>query len=149
MEIRKEWLAPCGLYCGACAILMAHRDDNRKLKERLAPLFGVSPEGIRCEGCLSEEVFDFCTTCAIKSCAAQNGLEGCHQCNSFPCEHIRNFPVPIGKKVILQSIPRWREMGTEKWVEAEEKRYQCPHCGERLFRGAKRCRGCGKEVNPD
>ena len=40
-------------------------------------------------------------------------------------------------------------MGTEKWVEAEQKRYLCPHCGYQLFRGAKRCRGCKEPVDQD
>jgi len=33
MEIHGEWLAPCGLYCGVCGILMATRDNNEKFKE--------------------------------------------------------------------------------------------------------------------
>ena len=149
MEIKKELLAPCGLYCGVCAIMMAHRDNNQKLKERLAPAYGVSPEKISCRGCLSDEVFAYCTTCAIKSCTRQKDYEGCHQCNEFPCEHIDNFPVPVGRKVILRAIPQRREMGTEKWVEAEEKRYRCPNCGEQLFRGAKRCHHCKEAVELD
>lgn len=149
MEVRKELLAPCGLYCGVCAIMMAHRDDNQKFKERLAPLYGVPPEGIRCKGCLSNEVFAYCTKCPIKSCTRQKGYEGCHQCNEFPCEHIHHFPVPVGKKVMMRAIPQRREMGTEKWVEAEEKRYKCPNCGNQLFRGAKRCNGCKETVDLD
>ena len=149
MEIKKEFLAPCGLYCGACAIMMAHRDNNQKLKERLAPVYGVQAEGIRCEGCLSDDVFAYCTTCAIKACAKEKGYEGCHQCDSFPCEHIHNFPVSEGKKVILRAIPQWRDMGTEKWVAADEKRYRCPSCGEPFFRGAKRCRNCQEALNQD
>ena len=149
MEINKELLAPCGLYCGVCAIRMAHRDNNQKFKERLAPLYGVAPEAIRCQGCLSNEVFAYCTKCAIRSCTQQKGYEGCHQCHEFPCKHIHNFPVPVGQKVILRAIPQRREMGTEKWVEAEEKRYHCPNCGNQLFRGAKRCSQCKEAVDVD
>jgi hypothetical protein len=149
MEIKKELLAPCGLYCGVCAIMIAHRDNNQKFKERLAPLYGVSPEEIRCRGCLSGEVFSYCTTCPIKSCTRQKGYEGCHECREFPCAHIHNFPVPVGRKVILRAIPQRREIGTKKWVEAEEKRYRCPNCGSRLFRGAKSCRHCHEAVDPN
>ena len=149
MEIKKQLLAPCGLYCGVCAIMIAHRDNNQKLKERLAPIYGVSPEGIRCQGCLSSEVFAYCTICPIKACTKQKGYEGCHQCNEFPCEHIRNFPVPVGQKVIMRAVPQRRDIGTEKWVEAEEKRYQCPNCGNHLFRGAKRCNLCKEAVDLD
>ena len=149
MEIQKELMAPCGLYCGVCAIRMAHQDGNQKFKERLAPLYGVTPEEICCRGCLSDEVFAYCATCAIKSCTQGRGYEGCYQCAEFPCAHIEHFPVPVGRKVILRAVPAWRELGTEKWVEAEEKRYRCPHCGEALFRGAKRCRRCKEAVDLD
>jgi hypothetical protein len=149
MELKREWLAPCGLYCGVCGILYAHRDNNQNFKERLAGFYGTSPDEIRCEGCLSDVVFKYCEVCPIKTCALEHGYEGCHECDEFPCEHINNFPMPVGKKVMLRAIPQWRELGTEKWVEAEEKRYLCPHCGYKLFRGAKRCRNCKEPVDQD
>jgi hypothetical protein len=149
MVVNKDWLAPCGLYCGVCGILIAHRDDNRKFKERLATVYNLKPEQIRCKGCLSDDVFEYCLVCPIKSCTSDRGYEGCHECAGFPCEHIQNFIMPVGKKVIMRAIPQWREMGTEKWVEAEEKRYKCPHCGGQLFRGAKRCRACQEPVDQD
>ena len=149
MEIKKELLAPCGLYCGVCAIMMAHRDNNQKLKERLAPLYGVSPQGIRCQGCLSSEVFAYCTTCPIKSCTFQRGYEGCHQCDEFPCQHIENFPVAVGKKVILRAIPYRREGGTEKWIQDEEARYTCPECGNKVFRGVAKCNQCKVKLDLD
>jgi len=31
--------------------------------------------------------------------------------------------MPVGKKVILRSIPMWKKYGTEKWVKMEEERY--------------------------
>ncbi len=149
MEIKKEWLSPCGLYCGVCAILMAHRDGNQKLKERLAAFYGVSPEEIRCQGCLSSELFAYCTTCPIRSCTSQKGYEGCHQCVEFPCHHIENFPVSVGKKVILRAVPYRREVGTEKWVHDEEARYVCPECGHKVFRGAPKCNQCKVRLDLD
>jgi hypothetical protein len=98
---------------------------------------------------LSDDVFAYCTKCAIRSCTRAKGYEGCHQCKEFPCEHIQNFPVPVGKKVILRSVPERRSVGTERWVEAEEKRYRCLECGGRTFRGAKRCPQCKAEVDLD
>ena len=149
MEINKDWLAPCGLYCGVCGVMMAHRDNNSKFKERLSTVYGVSPEDINCGGCKSEKPWTFCKVCAIRDCTVERGYEGCHQCDDFPCDHIENFPIPVGKKVIMRAIPQWRELGTEKWVEAEAHRYHCPDCGEKLFRGAKRCRSCKTQVDQD
>jgi hypothetical protein len=149
MANKMDLAAPCGLYCGVCSIYVAHRDDNLKFKERLTTVYNVGVEDIRCKGCLSDEPFVYCKTCEIKSCVAGKGLEGCHQCGEFPCRHIDDFPIAVGKKVILRSIPAWKELGTDRWMEEEEKRYDCPHCGYKLFRGAKRCRGCQQEVDVD
>ena len=150
METQKGQLAaPCGLYCGVCAIYIAHRDDNVKFKERLTGLYGVGMDDLHCKGCLSDDVFLYCRVCPIKACAAGKGIAGCHECADFPCGHIETFPFPVGKKVMLRSIPARRELGTERWMEEEEKRYHCPQCGIALFRGAKRCRSCGEAADRD
>jgi hypothetical protein len=156
MKVNPDFIAPCGLYCGVCAIFIAHRDNNVKFKEALANLYkgGVPGKGalpnsealsagdIRCRGCLSNERFLHCRQCAIRDCTQERGYTGCHECDDFPCEHIGNFPMTVGKRVILRAIPYWREVGTEKWVADEEARYICPECGNRVFRGAVRCNKC-------
>jgi hypothetical protein len=147
--VNKDLVAPCGLYCGVCGIRIAHRENNEKFKGKLAAFYGVQAEDIACEGCKSTERFMYCRTCQIRTCAEEKYYEGCYQCPDFPCDHIESFPVPVGKKVILRAVPAWRELGTEKWVEAEEKRYMCPHCGGNLFRGAKRCGSCKEVVDQD
>jgi hypothetical protein len=156
MESRKGLAAPCGLYCGVCAIYIAHRENNLKFKERLRDFYQkglgattLAVDDIRCEGCLSGVISIFCQTCQIRSCTIEKGIEGCHQCDDFPCKYIDEFPIPVGKKVILRAIPFWREYGTEKWMKEEEKRYHCPYCGNKLFRGANRCRNCKEPVDVD
>ena len=153
VEVNKALLSPCGLYCGVCAIYIAHRDNNQKFKQILLPIykaFAKNVEDISCTGCLSDGiVFPMCKMCPIKKCTKEKGIEGCHQCDEFPCKNINNFPVPIAKKIMLRSIPTWRELGTEKWVEEEEKRYICPECGNKLFRGAKKCNICKVAVAVD
>lgn len=149
MTVNPDLLASCGMYCGVCGVYIAHRDNNEKFKERLTAVYGVGVEDIKCKGCKSEEPFLYCKACPIKSCTAEKGYEGCYQCDDFPCSIIEDFPLPVGKKVILRATPQWREMGTEKWVEAEKARYHCPECGNQLFRGAKRCRECKSPVDQD
>ena len=79
----------------------------------------------------------------------EKNIDGCHQCDDFPCKFVNNFPIPVGKKVILRAIPYWRAHGTEQWIVSEEKRYTCPECGEKLFRGAQQCRHCKSAVDVD
>ena len=149
MDNRKALAAPCGLYCGVCGVYIAHRDNNTKFKERLTAVYGVGVDSIRCRGCLSGEVFAYCQACSIRSCVAGRGIEGCHRCSDFPCRFIEDFPLPVGKRVILRAVPAWRELGTGRWMEDEERRYHCPDCGYPLFRGAQRCRQCRRPVDVD
>jgi hypothetical protein len=157
VEIEERFLAPCGLYCGVCGVYYATRDNNTKFLEKLLDFYkGLLPgsdkltvEDLKCQGCLSDKTSMFCSVCEIKKCVSQYGFEGCHQCSDFPCKHIEDFPVPVGKKVILRATPYWSEHGTEKWVESEEARYVCPECGNKLFRGAQRCNKCKVEVDLD
>jgi hypothetical protein len=162
-DYNPDFASPCGLYCGVCAIYIADRDNNEKFKERLVNLYqgGVAGKGtlpggrelttadIKCQGCLSDQPFVFCQRCEIKDCVQAKGYAGCHECADFPCRLIEEFPMTVGKKVMLRAIPHWREVGTKKWIEDEEARYYCPECGHRLFRGVVRCNRCKTEVDLD
>lgn len=150
MSVDKNLLSPCGLYCGVCAVYIAHKEDNSKFKEKLSPIYLAKPEDLHCTGCMSrdeDQIFFFCKMCNIKSCVKERNLEGCYQCDDFPCDHINNFPFGPGKKEIFRTIPRWKELGTEAWVKEEEARFTCSHCGNRLFRGAKKCNKCNEPLN--
>ena len=112
MKVNPALVAPCGLYCGVCAIYMADRDNNLKFKERLVDVYkgnilgkgklkgseNLSVEDIKCKGCLSDDVFMYCERCEIKNCTREKGYTGCHQCDEFPCQYIENFPMTVGKK---------------------------------------------------
>ena len=145
----RKLVAKCGLYCGVCGVYFAHRDNNQKFKERLTAVYGCSIEDLACEGCGSDVRAAFCMDCHFRACNEERGYEGCFQCDDFPCKLFDDFPIPVGKKVIMRAVPHWREVGTEQYVKDEESRYHCPHCGYFLFRGAKRCRQCKEPVDLD
>jgi predicted RNA-binding Zn-ribbon protein involved in translation (DUF1610 family) len=163
IKIDPDFISPCGLYCGVCAIYLAHRDHNEKFKERLVGLYkgnvadkgtlpnseNLSTQDIRCGGCLSDDLFMHCKQCEIRDCTTKKGYTGCHQCSEFPCDHIENFSMAVGKKVILRSVPYRRKFGTEKWVQDEEARYYCPECGNKVFRGVVRCNQCKRKLDLD
>ncbi len=149
METRTDLAAPCGMYCGVCGVYIAHRDNNLKFKERLTQVYAVRVDQLSCKGCLSDQPWLYCVSCTIKSCARGKDIEGCHECDDFPCAIINDFPFPVGQKVIMRAVPFRREHGTEMWMEEEEKRYVCPHCGYKLFRGARTCRNCKAAIDVD
>ena len=163
MTDENAFAAPCGLYCGVCAIHIAHRDDNRKFKQRLLALYqggvpgkGVLPnsetlaiDDIRCNGCLSDDRFMHCRQCAIRDCTKAKGYTGCHACAEFPCRHIDDFPMTVGKKVILRAVLYRRQVGTQQWMQDEQARYTCPECGNTVFRGAVKCNRCQTMLDLD
>jgi hypothetical protein len=121
-----------------------------RIYARRFPEFASVPPGeLLCDGCLSTRRFPFCQECSIRECAQGSGYQGCHQCPDFPCFRIDEFPMPEGRIVILRAIPYRRTHGTEAWVLAEETRYRCPDCGQKLFRGAKQCVQCRAVVELD
>jgi hypothetical protein len=147
MSVKKEYLSPCGMYCSVCAVRAADRDNDQELKGMLAAVFGTKPGQIACEGCQSEETFQFAKACAIRACAGKKRLESWHQCKDFPCDHFRAFPFEIAKQQMLAAIPRWKELGTEQWVMETEKRFTCSYCGSLLHRYATVCNRCQKPTD--
>ncbi|MFX1382068.1 MAG: DUF3795 domain-containing protein [Promethearchaeota archaeon] len=157
VDIKKELLAPCGLYCGVCAIYIADRDGKHKFKEAIKnshvyKAFVESIEDVKCKGCQSEDnddIFGYCKECKIRDCVHEKKIESCYKCEDVPCKWLQKFPIPVGRKVIMRALPYWREHGTQKWIEHEELRYRCPECGNHLYRGAIKCNKCKKNVSID
>jgi hypothetical protein len=155
--MQPELIPPCGLYCGVCRIYQATQAGDRRILDRLRVIYAKrlpgltlqSVEDMVCDGCRSDRRFAHCEQCAIRECAEMKEIEGCYKCVDFPCDYIESFPSDVGRKVILRSVPIWREIGTKAWVQAEETRYRCLQCGGKLFRGAYQCPSCGSKVDVD
>jgi hypothetical protein len=157
----KNLMAPCGLYCGACGVYIATRNKNQKFKEVMGNLYGTKPEETECLGCMQpdppEKLYGYCRMCTIRDCVKAKGFYSCHQCPDWPCDMIKNFGLATGKRVMMQTIPVWREKvdelgdenGSVEWARSVCERYHCPSCGNPLFRGAQRCRMCKALVAED
>ena len=131
----KELVAPCGLYCGACAVYKASSD--RALAEKIAQRRGISPDKVRCRGCRAEKGIigmQGTSVCRTYDCAVNQKVEFCYQCKDFPCLKLapcadRAQEIPHNMKVYnLVSI---RSMGLERWLETAEKAWN------QYFRGKK------------
>ncbi len=161
-EIRnKDLRGPCGLFCGACGVYIATRDGNEELKAIMTTTYGKKPEETVCLGCMQpdppKKLFGYCAECNIRGCAKSKGYYSCHQCDEFPCSTIEGFPFGPGRKIMKDSIPKWRdkvaehgeEEGGIEWARQECGRYRCSSCGEPHIRGAQKCDACKETAAED
>jgi hypothetical protein len=56
--------AVCGLFCEACSIYIAGREDPERLA-LLAARFGQSEEETYCDGCRAEKRMAYCRSCTM------------------------------------------------------------------------------------
>ena len=87
-EIRnKDLMAPCGLYCGVCAVYIATRDKNDKFKKIIGNLYGTKPEETECLGCMQPEppknIYVACNLCKIRGKRFVNYTGGEEAASSF------------------------------------------------------------------
>ena len=92
----------CGLVCETCPIYLATREQNPKKKlqmrvdiaRQIKEHYGqeTRPEEVGdCDGCKAETVSMYCTSCGIRICAAEKGLENCAHCNEYVCDKLQEF----------------------------------------------------------
>jgi len=160
MDERQQdaWAAPCGLYCGACTIRLAGKRGDASLLEQIAEVLSAQRgypiervEDLTCEGCLSPNVVAVvCRDCVLRSCALEKGINLCSQCTDFPCQQIIDFNndgLPHHGEV-LDSIRRQQQIGCDAWMEEQETRWRCPHCGGATDWYAAQCPECGSALTP-
>jgi len=144
MEFRYD--AYCGLYCGACGVLIANERDKL---EQLAKAWEVEPEKLECHGCKSETSSSFCVSCNIRSCAESKEIDFCFQCEQFPCTRLVEFKNDkyTHHSIILRNLAFIRDKGVGEWLEEQRIRWSCPSCGERFSWYDEICKKCGRKLH--
>ena len=154
-SLRKDTY--CGLYCGACEIVNAKTEEqqNRVIQafESSIPGWHASLDQMHCSGCKTEDVFVNCAKCPIRPCARARGIEFCHQCSDYPCQ-MHTFiqaaatQVPILRhvKAIARNQAYIREHGLNAWLQDQEEKWSCPHCGSPFSWYADSCHQCGQDL---
>ena len=143
----------CGLYCGACGIYRAYKDNGEYL-EKLAKHFECPPEKVRCEGCmiLTSECWGY--DCKIVQCLRNKGLEFCYQCSQYEdgsCEKFGKLAEGYLKDGVdlRANLERIRKSETEEWLCENEEKYKCPVCEKPLPVGLmkRKCYHCGANLS--
>lgn len=142
----SKLIAPCGVYCGVCPYLIAYKNNDTNLKEKLAKNIGISPDDVICEGCNSELPFLFCKECKIKACVQKKGLESCAECEEFPCKRVERFPYPAFIKKVKWDVDCRRQSGKDQWISETIRINTCPNCQNLNHWQAKICKSCGAEL---
>ncbi len=127
--------AYCGLYCGACPILLQTKS-------------GTSTE--KCYGCKSEQTVDYCASCGIKKCAIQKGYAFCFECSDLnTCEQMLKFVADthwLNQQGVLINMEMVQSGGLPNWLKSQDNRWRCKNCGISHSWWDETCPQCGSIV---
>ena len=154
----------CGIYCGACDIMMAGRTGgkyrlasfwNGKNIRRYQKTLGIEydseqPVSLKCNGCKSDTLFVNCASCRIRTCAIDKKVDHCLDCASYPC----NLIVEFNKAGSLlphvknnhDNMKRIQDSGIKTWLSEQAERWRCPDCNTEFSWYTNKCKNCGKNL---
>ena len=121
--MRISHYGPCGLFCYACP-------DKE------------------CPGCGGEAVDQHVRNCFFRKCSQDKKLEFCSYCDEYPCVKLNEFmhdewphhrPMEGNSAYI-------RELGKDKWLEAQSKIWSCQRCGAETKWYQHSC-SCGESID--
>ncbi|MBO3808285.1 MAG: DUF3795 domain-containing protein [Candidatus Brockarchaeota archaeon] len=150
--VNKNLVGRCGLYCGACGIYRAYK-DNGEFLTRIANSLKCSVEKVRCEGCMALTPECWGNGCKIVQCLNSKGFQFCYECSEWEkktCgkyEKLAKNYLEDGED-IRTSLMRIKRGETEEWLSESEQNYRCPECEKPLpVYGAKgKCYHCGANL---
>lgn len=132
--------AHCGLYCGACPVLLVRRDD--RLYQAVREHFAAPDEDLLCRGCRSDVLSISCRECPKRDCAKSKGLDSCSACPDMPCDLQKNFRLPHASE-ILPNIEALRDRGFSTWLAEQAEHWRCATCGRTGSWYERVCSDCG------
>jgi hypothetical protein len=144
-ESDKNLAAVCGLYCEACSLFIATKEDPARLK-KLAIRFQLSEEEMKCYGCRSDKRGPYCEKCKMFPCAAEQGIDFCVECKQYPCGDLKQFQSERPHRIELwDDLAQMRAGGYQHWFKDIRGNYTCPQCRSINSAYDLICRKCGQE----
>lgn len=150
----KQLVGICGIYCGTCPKYLAPRYQDLDYIRRTSEETGLPPEQIRCDGCLSDNVFPSCRDCrhGFRRCARENKVTWCFECRHFPCQRLRDFlPIHVVNGIshharLIEELQFMKEHGIERWLQRQQQAGRCPQCGRMIYWHDRQCPACQKQI---
>ena len=136
----------CGLYCGACEILLMN--ELGRIEEK-AKEWSMNLSDVKCFGCKTNQNSIYCVDCDIKYCAESKDIEFCSECNKFPCSRISGFRSDKypHHSVVLKNLNTIKDKGLIYWLVEQEKRWKCSQCGLKFTWYEEVCSNCRKKLD--
>ncbi|KPJ53487.1 hypothetical protein AMJ39_04545 [candidate division TA06 bacterium DG_24] len=148
----RSLVGRCGLYCGACGIYRAQRDDQ-EWRKRIAEHFDCPAEKVRCDGCgaLTPDCWGW--DCKLVLCLNNRGHQFCNECPDYEQHTCEKFE-KLAKRYLEEdgvdlrkNLAMIEEGRVDEWLADSKRLYACRHCGKPVTTGAKRCHHCGLEID--
>ena len=145
----EDLVGRCGLYCGACSIYRAYKDNGEYLV-RLAKRFKCPTEKVRCEGCQILTPKCWGNDCKIVQCLRNKNYEFCYECPKYEDHSCKKYE-KLAKGYlednvdIRANLEKIKSGKVKEWLRESRKRFRCPYCKKPLPEGAKKCYHCRKE----
>jgi hypothetical protein len=138
----------CGIYCGACSIALY--GETGLADGFVACLGSVPKEDLACGGCKSDTVYAGCSTCSLRRCAREKGVEHCIDCDDYPCKMYSRWQ-SAGKILphaheAAPSLEAIKRDGVGTWLVTQKRRWSCPDCGSPFSWYATECCTCGRSL---
>lgn len=147
----KALVGRCGLYCGACVIYRAERDDPA-WRRRLGEQFRCPPEKVRCEGCGALTPDCWGNDCELVRCMNEKGYVFCYECPDYDTKSCDKYEQLWRRYSEEDGVDLRRNLAVikkgkvEEWLGECKSRFTCPHCGKPVASGARKCHHCNREL---
>ncbi len=96
-------LTRCGYRCDLCLAfkpnIAKHPTDRQKLSDGWYKYFGfrIAPADLCCDGCMSDNPKLIDTSCPVRPCALERGLDNCAQCEQYMCDKLKTRIVSLAE----------------------------------------------------
>jgi len=142
----------CGLYCGACTIYRAERDDQ-EWRGRIAERYKIPAEKVRCQGCGALTGNCWGNECKFVKCLNGKGYKYCYECSDYEnrnCqifeEFLKNYLEEDGVD-LRKNLTMIKAGEMDEWLKLSKEFYTCKFCGKPIVVGARKCHHCKREIN--
>jgi len=152
IEMKKNLIGRCGIYCGACEIYRAYK-DNGKLLRAVAKKHNCLPGEVHCEGCRAVHIIGWARVegwgkdCEILKCLHRRKLESCDhcleiaQCGRWNALAEEYQPLGVDLRANMKMCNDGR---VEEWLKQQEERWRCQKCNRPIVASPEdlRCHWC-------